>query len=119
MVRQMWIIECQKMLKISENSINFIMRKLERRTINRRTNYKRSKNPKNHLPKSFTLTTTICYRNDATQLRRLQMTKLQEKINHHMYMDDIKISTKKVKEFESLIETIRIFTQDIRMEFGI
>ena len=35
----------------------------------------------------------------------------QENINHLMYMDDIKL--------ETLIQTMRIYSQDIGMEFGI
>ena len=34
-------------------------------------------------------------------------------------MNDIKIFAKNEKELEPLIKTIRIFSQDIRMEFGI
>ena len=36
-----------------------------------------------------------------------------------MYMDDIKLFTKDEKELETLIQTMRIYSQDIRMEFGI
>ena len=36
-----------------------------------------------------------------------------------MYMDDIKIFAKNQRELETLIQTIRIYTQDIGMEFGI
>ena len=36
-----------------------------------------------------------------------------------MYMDDIKLFTKNEKELETLIHTVRIYSQDIRMEFGI
>ena len=36
-----------------------------------------------------------------------------------MYMDDIKVFAKNQTELESLIQTIRIYTQDIGMEFGI
>ena len=43
----------------------------------------------------------------------------QEKINHLMYMDDIKIFAKNKTELETLMQTIRIYTQDIGMEFGI
>ena len=43
----------------------------------------------------------------------------QEKINHLMYMDDIKLLTKNEKELETLIQTNRIYSQDIGMEFGI
>ena len=43
----------------------------------------------------------------------------QEKVNHLMYMDDIKLFAKKEKEQETLIHTVRIYSQDIGMEFGI
>ena len=36
-----------------------------------------------------------------------------------MYMDDIKLFAKNVKERETLIHTVRIYSQDIGMEFGI
>ena len=43
----------------------------------------------------------------------------QEKINHLMYMDDIKLFAKNEKELETLIHAGRIYSQDIGMEFGI
>ena len=36
-----------------------------------------------------------------------------------MYMDDIKLFTKNDKELEILIQTVRIYSQNIRMQFGI
>ena len=36
-----------------------------------------------------------------------------------MYMGDIKLFAKNEKELETLIHTIRIYSQDIGMEFGI
>ena len=36
-----------------------------------------------------------------------------------MYMDDIKLFVKKEKELETLIDAVRIYSQDIGMEFGI
>ena len=42
-----------------------------------------------------------------------------EKINHLLYMDDFKLYSKNEKELDSLIQTIRVFSQGIRMEFGI
>ena len=35
------------------------------------------------------------------------------------YMDDIKIFVKKEKELETRIQMIRIYSRDIRLEFGI
>ena len=43
----------------------------------------------------------------------------QEKINHLMYMDDIKLFAKNEKELETPIYAVRIYSQDIGMEFGI
>ena len=36
-----------------------------------------------------------------------------------MYMDDSKLLAKNEKELETLIHTVRIYIQDIGMEFGI
>ena len=48
-----------------------------------------------------------------------KLTKSQEKIHHLMYMDDIKLFAKNEKELETLIHTVRIYSQDIGKEFGI
>ena len=40
------------------------------------------------------------------------------KVNHHLYMDDLKIYACSDKEMESPVNTIRIFSEDISMEFG-
>ena len=46
-----------------------------------------------------------------------KFTKSQEKINHLMHMD-IKIFAKNEKELETQIPTIRIYSQDKWIEFG-
>ena len=43
----------------------------------------------------------------------------QEKTNYLMDMDDIKLFAKNEKELETLIHAVRIYNQDIGMEFGI
>ena len=48
-----------------------------------------------------------------------KLSRSQEKINHLIYMDDIKLLAKNEKELETLIHTVRIYSQDIGMEFGI
>ena len=42
-----------------------------------------------------------------------KLTKSQEKINHLMYMDDIKLSTKNEKGLKTLIPKKGIYIQDI------
>ena len=41
------------------------------------------------------------------------------KINHLLFMDDLKLYSRNEKELDSLVQTIRIFSKDIGMEFGI
>ena len=46
-----------------------------------------------------------------------KLSRSQEKIDHLMYMDDIKLFAKNEKEMETLIHTVRIYGQNIGMEF--
>ena len=39
-------------------------------------------------------------------------------VNHFLYMDDLKIYAKSDKEVESLLNTVRVFSKAIHMEFG-
>ena len=46
-----------------------------------------------------------------------KLIKSQENIYFLMYMDDIKLFAKNKKELETLIQTVRIYSQGIEMEF--
>ena len=48
-----------------------------------------------------------------------KQSKSQKKINHFMYMNDIKLFIKSEKELETLLQTVRIYSQDVGMEFDI
>ena len=43
----------------------------------------------------------------------------KEKINHLLFMDDLKLYSKTEKTLDSLVQTVCIFSTDIKMEFGI
>ena len=43
----------------------------------------------------------------------------KEKINHLLFMDDLKLHNRSEKELDSLVQTVRVFSEDIGMEFGI
>ena len=47
-----------------------------------------------------------------------ELGKSQKKINHLIYVDDIKVSAKNEKELETLKHAVRIYTQELGMEFG-
>ena len=42
-----------------------------------------------------------------------------EKINHLLFMDDLKLYGKNENEIKGLVSTVEVFSQDIGMEFGI
>ena len=43
----------------------------------------------------------------------------KEKINHLLFMDDLKLHSRNEKGLDSLVQTVRVFSEDIGMEFGI
>ena len=48
-----------------------------------------------------------------------EFSKQSAKISHLLYMDDLKLYAKSEKELKSLLNTVKIFSDDIRMEFGL
>ena len=42
-----------------------------------------------------------------------------QKINHLLFMDDLNLHGKSENEIKGLVSTIKVFSQDIGMEFGI
>ena len=43
----------------------------------------------------------------------------KEEINHLLFMDDLKLYSRSEKGLDSLVQTVRVFSEDIGMEFGI
>ena len=48
-----------------------------------------------------------------------QMEKGGPKLNHMLFMDDLKLFGKNNNEIDSLVQTVQQFSEDIKMEFGI
>ena len=46
-----------------------------------------------------------------------EFAKSGEKINHLLYMDDLKLHARNEKDLDSLIESVRVFSNDIGMQF--
>ena len=46
-------------------------------------------------------------------------TKKGHLINHLLYMDDLKLYGKSERELDNLVQTVRIFSEDINMTFGL
>ena len=43
----------------------------------------------------------------------------KEKINHLLFMDDLKLYSRSEKRLDTLVQTAHVFSEDIGMEFGI
>ena len=43
----------------------------------------------------------------------------KEKINHRLFMDDLKLHSRSEKGLDSLVQTVRVFSEDVGMGFGI
>ena len=127
-VPQSWIINPLKMYKISDEVINFIEKTMKTWRVELTAGGRSLAQAKIQ---------RCIFQGDALSpllfiiammpfnhiLRRCtaeyKLSKSQEKINHLMYMDDIKLFTKNEKELETLLHAVRIYSQDIGMEFSI
>ena len=127
MVSQSWIINCLTMLKISAEVIKFIKNTIENWRVDLTAGVKSLAEVK--LQRGIfqgdalsTLLFVIAMIPLNHILRKCtggyNLHELQEKINPLMYIDDIKLFVKKEKELETLIQAVRIYSDDIRMEFG-
>ena len=43
----------------------------------------------------------------------------KEKINHYLFMDGLKLYSRSEKGLDALVQTVRVFSEDIGMDFGI
>ena len=118
MVPQSWIIHCLKMYKISHEVINLEMTAGERSIAE--IKIKRGIFQGDALsPLLFIIVMMPLNHILRKCAASYKLSRSQEKINHLMYMDDIKLFAKNEKEPETLIHAVTICSQDIGMEFGI
>ena len=128
MVTQSWITHCLKMYKISHEVLNFIEKSMQTWRVELtvgggsivETKIQRGIFQRDALSPLLFIIAMMPLNNIPRKCTAgYKLSRLQEKINHLMYMDDIKLFAKNEKELETLIHAIRIYNQDIGMEFGI
>ena len=128
MVPQSWIINCLKMYKISLEIINLIEKTMKNWRVKLTAGGKslaETKIPREIFqgealtPILFIIAMTLLNHIPRKCSAGYKLSRSQEKINHLMYMDDIKLFAKNEKELETLIHTVWIYSQNIGMEFGI
>ena len=129
MVPHTWILETLQMVGASEKIRGFLKQSMEKWTTNLESNGASlgSVDIKRGIFQGDSLSPllfVVCLIPMSVLLRDAKqgysMNKNSEdKINHLLYMDDLKLYGKTKEELESLVETVRIFTDDVRMRFGL
>ena len=128
MVPHSWIINSLKMYKISDEILNFIDKTMKTRRVELTAGGRSSAEAKiqrgifqgdAQSPLLFIIAVMPLNHILRKCTAGYKLSRSQEKVNHLMCMDDIKLFAKNEKELENLIHTIRICSQDIGMEFGI
>ena len=128
MVPHSWIIKCLKSFKIADNIVEVIMRSMENWKVQLTSagknlgevNIRRGIFQGDSLSPILFIITLIPLSIILKKVRigytlgRGRMT-----INHLLFMDDLKLYGKTKNELDSLVQTVRIFSSDIGMEFGI
>ena len=126
MVPHSWIIECLKLVNISENVVNFINKSMPKwKTVLTacgetlcEVDIRRGIFQGDSLsPLLF----VICMMPISSVLKKMRTgyTLGTRKINNLLFMDDIKLFAKSEKEIDSLVATVNAISNDIGMEFGI
>ena len=126
MVPHSWILESLKLARVAENVVDFISRSMKGWNVGLmscgeflgKVDIRRGIFQGDGLsPLLF----VICMRRLTEILRKVPMgytLKCGEKLNHLLFMDDLKIYGKNEREVNALVSTIELFSTDIGMEFG-
>ena len=128
MVPENWIIHCLKMYNISHEVINFIEKTMQTWRVELTAGGRSLAETKIQRgifqgdaisPLLFIITMMPLNHILRKCIAGYNLSGSQEKINHLMYMDHIKLFAKNEKELETLIHAVRIYSQNIEKEFGI
>ena len=128
MVLQRWIINSLKLYKISHEVINFIEKTMKTWRVELTTKWRSLAQAK--IQRGIfqgDAVSPLLFIIDMMPLNHIlrkctagyKLSRSQEKINHLMYIDDIKLFAKIEKVLKTLIHRVRKYSQDIGMEFGI
>ena len=127
MVPHSWITSVLELLKISGNTRKFIKGSMERwNTILEnngqqlgKVHIRRGIFQGDSLSPLLFVMTMIPLTHVLRKVRPAYSTRKKNKINHLLYMDDLKLYGKSQNDIASLINTVRIYSNDIGMEFGL
>ena len=125
-----WIIKAMQIYKVSPDLIKYIKHSMSTWQTTMILNFSSGStktNPiriKNGIFKGDTLSPLLFCLSLAPLSNLLNNTKLgyainKERISHLFYMDDLKLYSKNDNQLEGLLNTVKIFSDDIKMQFGL
>ena len=128
LVPHSWILKCLKLMGVSENINVLVANSMKNwRTVLTSNNQELGEVEINRgifqgdslSPLLFVLIMiplTLALRNTSLGYK---MSKESEPISHLLFMDDLKLYASNKNSLDSLVNTVKIFSDDIRMEFGL
>ena len=127
MIPHSWILESLGLVQVSEDTVEFIRKSMKNWNTNLTScgEYLANVNIRRDIFQGDSLSPllfVICMISLTQILRKLKSgytLKNGEKLNHLLFMDDLKIFAKSQHEINGLISTVQILSNDIGMEFGI
>ena len=128
MVPHSWIIECLDLFGVAENIKNLLMNSMEKWTVIlcsgnselgeveiKRGIFQRDSLSPLVFVLAFIALSLILRKAKAAY----EFSESKEKINHILFMDNLKLYSRSEKGLDSLVQTVRDFKEDIGMELGI
>ena len=126
MVPHSWILESLELARVANNVVDFISRSMKGWNVELMScgEFLGNVNIRRGIFQGDSLSPllfVVCMRPLTEILRKVPMgytLKCGEKLNHLLFMDDLKIYGKSEREINSLVSTVELFSTDVGMEFG-
>ena len=122
-----WINECMEMLGIAENVRNLLKKSMEQWKLSLTSNGEDlgEVNVRRGIFQGDSLSPLLCVLSMVPLsliLRKVnayyEWGKKDYKLNHLLYMDDLKLFAKSEEQIDTLVRTVHVFSTDIGMKFG-
>ena len=126
MVPHSWIIKCLDLFGVAENIKSLLVNSMEKwKVMLYSGNPELGEVEKRYFSRRFFILFSVYFSIDSikfdlrTAKAAYEFSENKDKINHLLFMDDLKLYSRNEKGLDSLVKTVRVFSEDIGMEFGI
>ena len=127
MIPHSWILESLEMVNVADNVIEMLKRSMNNWNVNLTSSgdFLGNVNIKRGIFQGDSLSPllfVVCMIPLSRILRKVKVRytlKNGEKLNHVLFMDDLKLFGKNENQVNSLVSTVQVFSDDIKMEFGV